>query len=78
MSPFEEKDTNMFHIPMYDNKVRVAVDRAGGPTRVATMLGVANNTVHSWIHNKNVPNINHARRLADATFFDVRELRPVR
>ena len=69
---------SIFHTPMYDNKVRVAVDRAGGPTRVATMLGVANNTVHSWIHNKNVPNINNARRLADASFFDVRDLRPVR
>lgn len=68
----------MFHKPMYDNKIRVAVDRIGGPTRVATLLGVANNTVHNWINKKKIPNINHAQRMADLSFFDVRDLRPVR
>ena len=66
------------HADACDNKVRVAVARAGGPTRVATMLGVANNTIHSWVNNQRVPNINHARKLAEVACFDVRDLRPVR
>lgn len=33
-----------------ENLVRIAVDRAGGTTKVSTLLGVANNTVNSWIN----------------------------
>ena len=65
------------HADACDNKVRIAVARAGGPTQVAVMLGVANNTVHSWVNNQRVPKITNARKLAGVAGFDVIDLRPV-
>jgi hypothetical protein len=47
-----------------ENDVKIAVDRAGGATRVSNLLMVSNNTVHTWIKRENIPNIDLAMKLA--------------
>ena len=68
---FKEPDMNYFS----DNYVRIAVDRLGGTTKVSNLLGVANNTVNTWINKRRVSNIDHARRLAELAKLDVQQLR---
>lgn len=64
----------MFHIPS-ENLIRVAVDRAGGPTKVSTMLGIATGTVHTWIKKHRVSNINYATKLAEMSGLRIQDLR---
>jgi hypothetical protein len=60
------------------NKVKVAVKRAGGPTRVGIILGCSGTAVHSWIRKRKIPNIIFAEKLAKIADMDLRELRPCR
>jgi DNA-binding transcriptional regulator YdaS (Cro superfamily) len=48
-----------------ESEVKIAVDRLGGPTKVANRLNVSNAAVHTWIKNDRVPDIEKAMRLAD-------------
>lgn len=57
------------------NKVRVAVDRIGGPTKTANLLGVANATIHAWIKNQRVPDVDQAKKLAEFSNVSVALLR---
>lgn len=58
-----------------ENYVRTAVDRIGGPTRTATMLAVSNATIHAWLKNGRIPNIDKARIVAKAATMEVQMLR---
>lgn len=60
------------------NHVRIAIDRAGGPTKVSTMFGIATGTVHAWIRNRRISNIDYATALAKATGMQVQQLRSTR
>jgi len=60
------------------NKVRVAIKRAGGATKVSNILGVSGSAVFSWQRNHKIPNIDYATKLAEITGMNVRELRPCR
>lgn len=62
----------------FQNNVRTAVDRIGGPTKTSNILGVANGTVHAWIKAHRVANIDFARKLAELSGMPVDELRPTR
>ena len=62
----------------FTNKVKVAIQRAGGPTHVSNLLGVSGSAVFSWIRNHKIPKITHASKLAEITGMQVRELRPCR
>ena len=57
------------------NKVRIAVDRVGGPGKAAELLGVHNWTVHYWIRNRRISKIDIARTLAKLSGMQVQELR---
>jgi len=57
------------------NYVKVAVDRAGGPTRAAHAVGVSNATIHAWINKATISNIEKARLLAKLSGLDVQQLR---
>ncbi|AJW45545.1 hypothetical protein TK49_13055 [Ralstonia mannitolilytica] len=57
------------------NHVRVAVDRVGGVTKASNLIGIANNTIHTWIKNRRIPNIDHATKLAKLSGIDVQQLR---
>lgn len=62
----------------FRNHVMVAVGRIGGPTRTACAVGVSNATIHSWIKNRRVPNIDKAKLLASLSGLQVNQLRPTR
>jgi predicted site-specific integrase-resolvase len=61
-----------------ENFVRTAVDRIGGPTRTATLVAVSNATIHAWLKNGRIPNIDKARAVANAAEMDVQMLRGTR
>lgn len=63
----------MFHD--FDNHVKIAVDRIGGPTKVSSLLGIATGTVHTWIKAKRVSNIDYAKTLALASKMELQQLR---
>lgn len=62
----------------FPNHVAMAVDRIGGPTLAAHAAGVSNATIHSWINQRRVPNIEKAKMLAALSDMTVQQLRPVR
>lgn len=62
----------------FQNKVKVAIERLGGPTKAAHLLGVSNATVHSWARNQRVPNIDLALKMAKASGIEVTLLRRTR
>lgn len=62
----------------FENHVKIAVDRIGGPTKVSTMLEIATGTVHTWIKARRVSNIDYAKALAQASGMDVQKLRSTR
>lgn len=64
----------MYFIPQ--NHVKIAIARAGGPTRISNLLGIANGTVHSWIRAQRISNIQHASKLAELSKMTVQQLRP--
>ena len=57
------------------NRVRIAVDRLGGPTKASNLMGVSNNTINTWIRKQRVGNIDFARKLADLSKMTVQDLR---
>ena len=59
----------------FNNKVKIAVDRIGGPTKAANLCGVANATIHTWITNQRVPSVDQARKISTASGIDVAALR---
>lgn len=61
---------------IFTNKVREAVDKAGGPTYVAVQFKCSGTAVHAWIRNGRVGNIEKARLLSELSGIDVLELRP--
>jgi len=62
----------------FSNKVKIAVQRAGGPTKVSIKFGVSGSAVFSWIRKRNVPDIQRAEKLAEWAGMNVRDLRPCR
>lgn len=58
------------------NYVKIAVERAGGPTKVALLIGCSGAAVHLWIRQQKISDINKARILADIAGMDITELRP--
>ena len=64
----------MFMTPN-QNRVRIAVDRLGGPTKASNQMGVSNNTISTWIKKQRVGNIDFARKLAELSKMTVQDLR---
>lgn len=60
------------------NHIKIAVDRIGGPTKVAHTCSVSNATVHNWISSGRIPNIDKANIVAKETGIDVQLLRGTR
>jgi len=63
-------------ISYFDNAVRFAVRKAGGPTRVASLLGVSGSSVHYWINSNNVPKYEMAKKLAELAGVKLETVRP--
>ena len=62
----------------FRNQVMVAVQRIGGPTKTAHAAEVSNATVHLWIKQRRVSNIDKAKLLASLAGMDVQQLRPTK
>lgn len=62
---------------LFQNPVRTAVYRIGGPTKAANTLGVSNATIHAWIKRTQVMNIDKATVLAEKSGVALRDLRRV-
>ena len=62
----------------FSNPIKNAVDRVGGPTKAAHRLNVSNATVHAWIKNGRVPDIDKATVLAAASGIELGKLRRTR
>lgn len=58
------------------NFVKLAVRKAGGPTKVSNLLSVSNGTVHNWMKQGRVSDIDKARALAKESGYSVEEVRP--
>lgn len=59
------------------NAVKQAIHNIGGPTKASNALGVSNASIHSWINNGTVPNIDLAKKLATLSGVKVEDLRPM-
>ena len=62
---------------MNNNKIRSAVDAAGGATRVANHIGVSGKAVYRWIESGRVSSYDKAKKLAKLSGYKVEELRPL-
>ena len=62
----------------FSNYVKAAVDRVGGPTKAAHLLKVSNTTIHNWVTNQRVPEIEQARKLAQLSDLPVDQLRRIK
>jgi predicted site-specific integrase-resolvase len=62
---------------MQYSNVKLAVDKIGGPTKVSNLMGVSNGTVHAWVKNGRVSDIDKAKKLAELAGMAVEEVRSV-
>jgi hypothetical protein len=60
----------------FKNKVKNAVERAGGVTHVANQLKCSGTSVHSWVRNGRVSNIEKAKLLSEMSGVALLDLRP--
>lgn len=65
----------MFFTP--DNYVKIAVAKAGGPTKLSNTLSLSNGTIHSWIRKGRIADIDYANKVAQMSGISVELLRPV-
>lgn len=60
-----------------DNPIKYAVAKIGGPTKTALALGVAGATVHLWIRNNKISDIDKAKKVSILSGVSVDLLRPI-
>jgi hypothetical protein len=56
--------------------IKQAIFNMGGPTLAANKLQVSTNTVHKWVRNGVIPNLDIATQVSAASGFNVSILRP--
>lgn len=61
---------------IFVNKVKLAVEKAGGPTYVAIQLKCSGTAVQAWVRNGRVSNIEKAKLLSELSGVSVLEIRP--
>lgn len=59
------------------NYVRQAVSRIGGPTKAAHAMGVSNTTIHQWIREDRISDIDKAKAMAQLSGIKLEYLRGV-
>ena len=60
------------------NKVKIAVERLGGPTKTAIAMKCSGTAVGAWIRAERVSDIDKATKLAGLSGMSLQELRPCR
>lgn len=61
---------------IFTNKVKEAVNKAGGPTQVALQTGCSGTAVQAWIRNGRVSNIVKAKLLSELSGVALKDIRP--
>ena len=61
---------------IFMNNVKLAVNKAGGPTHVANQLKCSGTTVQSWIRKGRVNNIDKAKLLSELSGVALKDIRP--
>jgi hypothetical protein len=75
----EEQVTSIYrkrHVVSNSEIVRRAVFNMGGTKVASRELEVSTSTVGKWIRNGVIPSLDNARKVAEASGFDVAVLRP--
>ena len=62
----------------FSNKIEICVKRLGGRTKTANLMSVSGSAVGYWIRNRKVGDLDKARKLAELSGMDLREIRPCR
>ncbi len=65
----------MFFTP--DNHVRIAIAKAGGPTKISNQLLISNGAVHAWVRKGRIADLDFARKVSALSGVDVELLRSV-
>lgn len=65
----------MFFTP--NNHVKIAIAKAGGPTKVSNQLSISNGAIHAWIRKGRIADLDFARTVSALSGVDVNLLRPV-
>lgn len=65
----------MFYVQ--PNHVKLAIQKAGGPTVVSNALNLSNGAIHAWIRKRRIASIVYARKVSEMSGVRVEELRPI-
>jgi hypothetical protein len=65
----------MFFTP--DNHVKIAIAKAGGPTKVSNQLSISNGAVHAWVRKGRIADLDFARKVSKMSGIEVDLLRSV-
>lgn len=57
------------------NHVKIAVDRLGGPTKAAIAMAVSGTTIHHWIKQARIADIEKATLMAVLAGLEIQQLR---
>lgn len=61
--------------PIPQNYVKIAVDRIGGVTKSANAMAVSGTTIHAWIKQGRIVNIDRAKQMAALSGVELKQLR---
>jgi len=61
----------------FENHVKTAVAKIGGPTKTSNLLGLSNGAVHAWIRKGRIADIDIAKRVCQLSGMKLEQVRPV-
>jgi hypothetical protein len=64
------------NLMMNGDEIKRAIFNLGGPTIASNDLQVSTSTIWKWIRNGVIPNLDKARKVAEASGFNLSSLRP--
>lgn len=61
----------------FENHVKTAVTKLGGPTKTSNLLGLSNGAVHAWIRKGRIADIDIAKRVCKLSGMTLEQVRSV-
>lgn len=62
----------------FSNKIMRATNRLGGITKTANLMECSGTTIHNWIRQGEVKNLDKAKKLAALAGMELQDIRPCR
>lgn len=59
----------------FENYVKTAVAKIGGPTKTSNLLGLSNGAVHAWIRKGRIADIDIAKRVCELSGMKLEQVR---